>query len=94
LGIPGLINAYKTAASLALQLTPLIRKQVEVNYRLSFDYTVINDIMTIIKQNHCSIITQDLQLFCTMMIGVPMKNQEVVLTRLKEIPGLDWKKAE
>lgn len=94
LGVPGLINAYKTAASLALQLTPLIRKQVEVRYQLSFDYTIINDIMMVIKQNHCSIITQDLQLFCTMTIGIPMKILEDVLTRLKEMPGLDWKKME
>ncbi len=39
LGVPGLINAYKTAAALTLQLTPIIRKAVEVNYELQFDYT-------------------------------------------------------
>ena len=34
LGVPGLINAYKTAAALALQVTPVVRKPVEVNYTL------------------------------------------------------------
>ena len=28
LGVPGLINAYKSAASMALQLTPIIQKPV------------------------------------------------------------------
>src|ERR1700704_2284357 len=31
LGVPGLINAYKTTAALALQVTPVVRKPVEVN---------------------------------------------------------------
>ena len=32
LGVPGLINAYKTAASFALQSTPIIKKPVLINY--------------------------------------------------------------
>ena len=38
LGVPGLINAYKTATSLALQLSPIIQKPVEIAYTLNFDY--------------------------------------------------------
>ena len=34
LGVPGLINAYKTATSLALQLAPIIQKSVEIEYVL------------------------------------------------------------
>src|SRR5687768_5442349 len=34
LGVPGLIHAYKTAASFALQLNPVIKKAVLINYRL------------------------------------------------------------
>src|SRR6478672_1093198 len=36
LGVPGLINAYKSAASMALQLIPVITKAIEVNYSLQF----------------------------------------------------------
>src|SRR3954466_10314931 len=36
LGVPGLINAYKTSAALALQVTPVVQKQVEVVYRVQF----------------------------------------------------------
>src|SRR5450432_3305845 len=32
LGVPGLINAYRTAASLVLQCTQVIKKSIEVNY--------------------------------------------------------------
>src|SRR5690606_18707615 len=33
LGVPGLINAYKTTAALVLQVTPLVQKPVLVPYR-------------------------------------------------------------
>src|SRR5205085_9527945 len=36
LGVPGLINAYKTVTILSLQLVPVVRKPVLVNYRLQF----------------------------------------------------------
>lgn len=94
LGVPGLINAYKTAASFVLQTTPVLRKSIEFNYLLSFNYTIINDVMMVVKQNHCTITRQDLQLFCTMTIGIPTKNQEEVINRLKEIRSLECKKLD
>ena len=39
LGVPGLINAYKTSAALALEGTSVIQKPVLINYRLQFNYT-------------------------------------------------------
>src|SRR5678816_469941 len=56
LGVPGLINAYKTAASLVLQLTPIMKKPVIVNYGLQFDYTLVNDVMKIVKRFDCAVI--------------------------------------
>jgi len=50
LGVPGLINAYKTAATLALQVTPLVQKPVLEIYRLQFDYTQMNEVMMVVKQ--------------------------------------------
>ncbi|MDP4131551.1 MAG: YigZ family protein, partial [Bacteroidota bacterium] len=89
LGVPGLVNAYKTAATFALQVTPVVEKQIEDIYRLRFDYTVLNEVMTIVKLFHCSILSQDLQLFPTMTIGISKRNKELVLGRLKEIRNLE-----
>lgn len=94
LGIPGLINAYKTSAALALQTTPIIQKAVEINYRLQFDYTRMNEVMTVVKKYNCSIIHQQMELFCQMEIGVPNINQQLVLLRLNEIYGIHMQKME
>ena len=91
LGVPGLINAYKTATSLALQLTPIVQKQIEIIYSLEFDYTLMNPVMTIIKQFNCSILQQESQLFCIVKIGVPKNRETEVLYSLKEIKGIEIK---
>ena len=93
LGVPGLINAYKTAASLALQVTPIIQKQIEVIYKIQFDYTRMNEIMVILKQYNCTIINQELQLFCIITTGIPNSRKEEVLYKLKEIQGTDIAKS-
>lgn len=92
LGVPGLINAYKTAASLALQVTPIVQKPVEVNYRLQFDYTVMNNIMMVVKQCNCTILGQELQLFCNITLGISKNRLDEVLFRLKDVKGVEMEK--
>lgn len=88
LGVPGLINAYKTATSLALQVVPIVQKQIEINYQLQFDYTRMNDVMMVLKQFGCSIIGQELQLFCVLKTGIPLNRKDEVLFKLNDIQGL------
>jgi uncharacterized YigZ family protein len=93
LGVPGLINAYKTAAALALQVTPLVQKPILVNYQLQFDYTQMNDIMRILKQTDCLIVQEEMNLFCSLIIGIPIGRLDEVLFRLRDRKGeLELKK--
>jgi uncharacterized YigZ family protein len=94
LGVPGLINAYKTASSFALQLTPLIQKPVLVAYELNFDYTLMNDVMMVVKRFGCSIIENEAQLFCRMVIGIPKKEEELCIQKLKDMHTLDIRKVK
>ena len=93
LGVPGLINAYKTAAALAIQTTPVIQKPVTVNYNLQFDYTQLNTMLAIIKQNKCVILRQDLQLFCVMDISIPKRSEEDVIKKLNNTGSVTVTKA-
>ena len=92
LGVPGLINAYKTATALALQVTPVIQKQIEVNYNIEFDYTQMNEVMMVLKQFNCTIISNEMQLFCIIKTGVPKNRLEEVLYRLKDLQNVTVKK--
>jgi uncharacterized YigZ family protein len=88
LGVPGLINAYKTAASLALQVTPIIQKQVAIKYSIEFDYTRMNEVMMILKQFNCTVIQQEMQLFCIITVGIAKNRLEEVLYRIKELQNV------
>lgn len=88
LGVPGLINAYKTVASLVLQTTPVVQKAVEVKYHLQFDYTMMNEVMMVVKKYNCTVIQQEMQLFCSMDIGIPKINLEIALVRFEELRGV------
>jgi uncharacterized YigZ family protein len=92
LGVPGLINAYKTSASLVIQVTPITQKAIEIIYVLQFDYTQMNIIMSILKQLNCTVIRQEMQLFCRFSIGVPVSRQHELLYRLKEIKNVEVEK--
>lgn len=92
LGVPGLINAYKTTAALALQVTPLVQKAVLVHYGLEFDYTQMNDVMIICKQFDCAIQKQAMNLFCSLQIGIPRNRLDEVLFKLKDIRGVTIEK--
>ena len=89
LGLPGLINSYKTATALALQTTPVVQRAIEIKYRLQFDYTRMNEVMMISKKYNCTIRDQQMELFCRMDIGIPRANNELVLLKLRDIVGLE-----
>jgi uncharacterized YigZ family protein len=92
LGVPGLINAYKTASSLVLQCTPVVQKAVELQYELQFNYTEMNDVMRIIKQYNCSVIKNEMQLFCKIETGIPKNKMEEVLASFRNIKNLEFHK--
>jgi uncharacterized YigZ family protein len=89
LGVPGLINAYKTSASFALQLAPIVEKPILINYELHFDYTVMNEIMMAVKRFGCLVIENEAQLFCKMLVGVPNKNVELFTNQLEGISSVE-----
>ena len=88
LGVPGLINAYRSATAMSLQVIPIIRKPLLFNIKIEFDYTNLNEISTIIKQYNCQIIQKENLLFPVFTIAVPLDQKEEVLFKLKNIKNI------
>jgi uncharacterized YigZ family protein len=89
LGVPGLINAYKTAAADALGNAPVQLKNIETRILIQCDYTVMNEVMTVIRHFQCTIHARELLLFCRFDIGVPVSSMEALLDRLSDIKGVE-----
>ena len=85
LGVPGLINAYKTATTLALQLAPIVQKPIELQYELNFDYHQMNEVMMNVKQYNCSVAEQAAQLFVQLKIGIPKARLEEALNKFNDL---------
>jgi uncharacterized YigZ family protein len=92
LGVPGLINAYKTVTSLALQLTPITEKAVLVKYELQFNYTMMNDVMVGIRKVGGEVIETENQLFHRLVVGIPKKEEASWLEKAKDMHGVEVRK--
>jgi uncharacterized YigZ family protein len=94
LGIPGLINAYKTAAADALNKAGKLEKNIEVNVEVTCDYTVMNDVMQVFRQHNVSILEREQMLFCRFIAGVPVGSRDIFEKRIRDIRGAEVKQVE
>ena len=70
LGVGGLISAYKKSAQLALTASEIIEKTINVQFKLIFNYDLMNPVMRIIKEKQIEIVHQKLEMDCTYIISV------------------------
>lgn len=88
LGVPGLINAYKSVAATALQEASRAEHDLEVVYDLEYEYPIMNQVLYTVKQHQAVILKNDLMLFCQTRIAVPLKNETNCIEKLEQIHGL------
>ena len=88
LGVPGLINAYKTATEEALNNAVVIEKTVNDFYTVHFDYLQMNDIMRIIKEDNLQIISQNFDTACNLQLSIRKTQVNQVLGKLNKLNGL------
>jgi uncharacterized YigZ family protein len=74
LGVGGLISAYKTSAQMALQASDILEKTINIDYRLTFNYDLMNAVMRVVKEKNLNIIAQKLELNCEYIISVRKKD--------------------
>ncbi len=87
LGVPGLINAYKTATTEALQIAIPIEKWICQRIEITFDYNAMSEVLYLLKQNEAEIIKQELQLFCSIIADIPKVNTETCAAQILKIRG-------
>lgn len=85
LGVGGLIQAYRAAAQMALENTPIIEKTIESEFQLHFDYPVMDKVMRTIKQKGITITSQKMELKCSMHISVRKSEASQTLQLFEEM---------
>ncbi|MDB4904520.1 MAG: YigZ family protein [Mucilaginibacter sp.] len=85
LGVPGLINAYKSATEDALQQAVIIEKTVNDIYTIEFDYLQMNDVMKIIKDDNLTIISQIFDNDCSIQLSIRKTQVNQSLSKLDKL---------
>ncbi|HSK14509.1 MAG TPA: YigZ family protein, partial [Phnomibacter sp.] len=93
LGVPGLINAYKTATALALQVIPVEEKVVELKLKITCTYQDINDVIRIVKLCNGTVLTNDQALFCTLFVSIPKNRVEQAEEQLSKLYQVEYQRA-
>lgn len=88
LGVPGLINAYKSAAQDALLAAEIVELTVNDIYRLTFSYAQLNEVMRVVKAENLDVLKQEFDNHCTMELGIRQTQVEQVLGKLGKVDGV------
>ncbi len=85
LGASGLIHAYKTSTSEALDTAGIKEIKIRSYYEVSFAYERMNDLMRFIKHDELKILGQDYDNGCKLRFSIPVADSQAVLDSLGKL---------
>ena len=88
LGTSGLTNAYKQAAIEAIANSEIEERTVDCIIKVHFEYTLMNDVMRVVKELNPKVLSQDFQIDCSLRLQIRMGDSESLTNRLKLIRGV------
>ncbi len=88
LGVPGLINAYKSATADAIANAEICERLVMAEFRIEFDYSVMNDVMKIVKEESPEVSERNFGNSCTMVLSVRLSEADSFRARLEGVESL------
>lgn len=88
LGIPGLINAYRSATEDALDNAEITVKHLFTIYELKFSYVRMNDVMKIVKELDLPVRDQQFEMECRMTVEVRTTLVERFMTKAEKVEEL------
>ena len=87
LGVGGLIRAYRSAASDALDQALIIEQKVQLKLKLEFGYEKMNSVMKVLKDMELEFEDQHFDLSCTLTLKVWSRRKDRLLSKLSIIEG-------
>ncbi len=91
LGVPGLINAYKTATELALDEAVVLTKYVCDEYEITFPYEATSEVNRVLKTYELEVTEQIFEMECTFNVLVRKTLLNRVVPALEAIEGIEVK---
>jgi len=84
LGVPGLIRSYKTASAIAITDAEILIKTIKDQYKVSFKYPLMNNVMKLVKDFDLEVVNTDFQIDCNLIFAVPKSKADNVVETFKK----------
>ena len=84
LGVPGLINAYRSAAADAVSNGRIVEKTAEETFAVTFDYTGMDRVMRVMKDMGLSPLRFDTDNVCRLEMSVRLRDTDRFIQRMTE----------
>lgn len=85
LGVGGLIQAYRTAAQMALESAEIVERTIETHFTVHFGYPDMDRVMRIVKQQGLTILSQNMGLACSLALSVRLGAADQTLALFREL---------
>ena len=90
LGVPGLIHAYREAATDAIAQAIIVEKTVNEQLRIHFSYLVLNDVMKIVKEEGAEVLERNFEMACEMLLSIRQKDMPALKNRLRHVESASF----
>lgn len=91
LGVGGLVTAYKEAATDALNNAEIIEQTVNNFYQITFDYSVMSEVMNFIKKHELNVSKQVFETSCLIEFSIRQNKAGFVVNELEKMKELKIK---
>lgn len=88
LGVGGLVNAYKTAAKLALDEAEVVTKKLTKKFELTYSYDLTSTVNSLIHQMKLSVIHQKFEAECTTIVEVELDKTDEFKNKVVQSFGI------
>lgn len=90
LGVSGLVKAYKETAKLTLESAEIIKKELEIDVYISFEFSQQNHIFTLLNKLDSKIIDFRTDDRCTISAKIKLALKENISEQLSEMQNIDF----
>jgi uncharacterized YigZ family protein len=94
LGVGGLIHAYRSATSDALERSSIVERKVYSSWEVRFSYPAMNSVMKLVKELDLEIENQFFETSCSMSLRVWIRLEETMKKRISLIEDCTIEKGD
>jgi|YelNatPaOPRAMG01_1025707.scaffolds.fasta_scaffold01863_1 uncharacterized YigZ family protein len=89
LGTGPLSQAYREATNCSLENNKMIKREIQLKCNITFQYEEMNTVMVALKKLQATVISQKIDMECSIIAQFPKRNEEMLFSQFKSIESIN-----